>query len=180
MGTSAWVASLIGLADVMLGGLISFTVSHQQIREARSQRADEAHRERQQRSEERRSKAYTDLVICHRSVQNALHFFYSQAASKPSLSDMNSLLQAAYNSSAMVFLVTETERTCKACIGVLRILHHTQDVISDSDGSPPDGDAWPELDVTMGHAMREFENAARAELDVHGPEWLWIERGRPN
>jgi hypothetical protein len=24
--------------------------------------------------------------------------------------------------------------------------------------------------------MREFENAARAELDVNGPEWTWIER----
>lgn len=174
MGTSAWLASVIGLAGVMLGGLISFTVSHQQLREARSQRADEVSRERHRRSEDRRFKAYTDFIISHRSVQNALYFYYSRADGKPSLGDIDALLQAGHNSSAMVFLVAETERTRKACIEVLRVLEHARDIISD-EGNFSSGHPWSELNVTMGRSMREFQNAARTELDVNGPEWPWIE-----
>jgi hypothetical protein len=33
-----------------------------------------------------------------------------------------------------------------------------------------------QLNVTLGHAIRDFENAARAELNVNDPEWRWIER----
>jgi hypothetical protein len=175
MGTSAWLASVIGLAGVMLGGLISFAVSHQQIQEARSQRADEASREQHRRSEDRRFKAYADFIISHRSVQNTLHFLYSRATGEPNLNDIDALLQAGYNSSAMVFLVAETERTRNACIEVLRVLEHVRDAISD-EGNFSGGDLWTTLNVTMGRSMREFENAARAELDVNGPEWPWAER----
>lgn len=164
--------SVIGLAGVILGGLISFAVSHQQIREARIQRADEAARERHQRSEDRRFKAYTDFIISHRSAQNALHF-YSHAANKPHYNDISTLLQSGYNSSALVFLVAETERTRKACIEVLRALEYARDVISDRRNSGRE-DPWSELNVQMGRSMREFQNAARSELDVNGPEWPWV------
>ena len=76
----------------------------------------------------------------------------------------------------MVFLVAETERTHKACIEVLRVLQRAQDIISGDRGSAVSGDPWPELNVTMGRVMREFQNAARAELDIDGPERPWIER----
>ena len=75
----------------------------------------------------------------------------------------------------MVFLVAETERTCTACIEVLRVLEHARDVIFDG-ANFTSGEPWPELNVTMGRSMREFQNAARTELDVNGPEWPWIER----
>jgi hypothetical protein len=75
-----------------------------------------------------------------------------------------------------VFLVAETERTCNACIEVLRVLQHSQDIVSDDSESIAGYDPWPELNVTMGRVMREFQNAARTELDVNGPEWPWIER----
>ena len=179
MGTSAWLAPVAGLVGVLLGGLVSFAVSYQQIREARSQRADEANQERQRRSEDRRFKAYADFIMSHRAVQNALHFYYTQAAVKPGLNDIDELLQAAYNSSAMVFLVAETERTSNACAGVLRILHRTQDLIHQNTGNPVDSGTGAELNVTLGRTMREFENATRAELGVSGPEWTWIERRQP-
>jgi len=129
VGTSAWLAPAAGLVGVMLGGQVSYAVSYQQIREARSQRAEEASQERQRRSEDRRFKAYADFTISHRAVQNALHFYYPQAARKPGLHDIDELLQAGYNSPAMVFLVAENERTSNACVEVLRILHHTHDLI---------------------------------------------------
>src|SRR6476646_647282 len=178
METSAWLTSVIGLAGVMLGGLVSFAVSHQQIREARSQQADDARRERYQRSEDRRFQAFADFISSHRAVQNALHFYYSQAPIKPSANDIVALLQSGYNSSATVFLVVETERTREACVEVLRVIQHTQDIVSDHNAIPGKGNSWPELNVTMGRAMREFQNAARAELDVNGPESPWIERGQ--
>jgi hypothetical protein len=179
VGTSAWLAPVAGLVGVMLGGLVSFAVSYQQIREARSQRADEADQERQRRSEDRRFKAYADFIVSHRAVQNALQLHYSQAAGKPDLKDIDELLQAGYNSSAMVFLVAETERTSDACVGVLRILQHTQDLIHHDASKLADSSTRAELNVTLGRTMREFENAARAELGVSGPEWTWIERRPP-
>lgn len=178
MGTSAWLTSVIGLAGVMLGGLVSFAVSHQQMGEVRNQRADDARRERDQRSEDRRFSAFADFINSHRAVQNALHFYYSQAPSKPGASDIAALLQSGYNSSAMVFLVVETKRTREACVGVLRVLQHTQEIVSDHNASPAKDNPWPELNVAMGRAMREFQNAARAELDVDGPDSPWIERGQ--
>jgi hypothetical protein len=95
---------------------------------------------------------------------------------KPGLDDIDALLQAGYNSSAVVFLLAETERTKNACVGVLRVLEQAQDIIHGNADSTADGSPWPELNVTLGRAMREFENAARAELNVQGPEWTWIER----
>ena len=71
--------------------------------------------------------------------------------------------------------MAETERTRNACIEVLRVLEHVRDVISDEENFNG-GDLWTTLNATMGRIMREFENAARAELDVNGPEWPWVER----
>jgi hypothetical protein len=176
--TSVWLAPLAGLAGVVIGCLVSYAVSSQQIREARSQRADEADRERRNQSEERRFKAYADFIIGHRAVQNALHFYYSRAVGKPSIADVETLLQASYNSSAMVFLVAEEERTGNACTKVLHVLRRAQDLLHKDKSDPPDGDPWPDLNVALGRAMREFENAARAELNVNGSEWAWTERPR--
>jgi hypothetical protein len=175
MGTSAWFTGVIGLAGVLLGGLASFAVSHQQIREARIQRVDDARLEREQQSRDRRFQAFADFINGHRAVQHALQLYYSQAPIKPGVSDIFALLQSGYNSSAMVFLVLGTERTREACIEVSRVLQHTQHIVSEHNASPAEDDPWPELNATMGRVMREFQNAARAELDVDGPESPWIE-----
>lgn len=160
---------------VVLGGLVSLAVSRQQIREAGKQRADEALEERYQRSVERRFEAYSEFINCHRSVQHAVNSYYSQVPGCPSVSDITALLQSANNASAMVSLVAETGRTNEACIGVLRALRETQRIVCDETRSSTDN-PQSKLNIQMGRAMREFENAARTELGVGGPEWTWTER----
>jgi hypothetical protein len=75
----------------------------------------------------------------------------------------------------MVFLVLETERTYKACRDVLRALDAAQSAVYEN-ARRPSADPGDEINSALGRAMREFQNAARAELDVNGPEWPWAER----
>jgi hypothetical protein len=72
--------------------------------------------------------------------------------------------------------VLETERTYKACRGVLRALEHAQNAAYEDAGCPSDNPS-DETSNELGRAMREFQNAARAELEVNGPEWPWVQSG---
>ena len=179
MGSTVWLASATGLIGVALGGLVSLAVSRQQIREAREQRADEASRERYRRSIDRRFKAFSEFIIHHRSVQNALQFYYSQAGARPGLDDINVLLRSARDSAPMVFLVAETERTYEACRGVLRALEQAHNIVHENTRDPGT-DLGRKINIALGKAMREFQNAARAELEVNGPEWQWVPRPSAN
>jgi len=175
MGSAVWLASATGLIGVALGGLVSLAVSRQQIREARALRADEAVQERYRRSVDRRFKAFSEFIIQHRAARGALLFYYSQLDGKPGLSDINKALRSAHDSAAMVFLVLEAERTYKACRDVLRALDAAQSVVYEN-ARRPSANPGDEINSALGRAMREFQNAARAELDVNGPEWPWTER----
>ena len=177
MGSAVWLASVAALIGVALGGLVSLAVSRQQIREARAIRADEASQERYRRSVDRRFKAFSEFIIQHRTARGALQFYYSQQDGKPSLSDMNKTLRSARDSAAMVFLVLETERTYKACRGVLRVLGNAQSIVYENAGRP-NANRGDEVYIELGRAMREFQNATKAELEVPGPEWPWDE-GEP-
>jgi hypothetical protein len=153
---------------------VSLAVSRQQIREARALRADEASQERYRRSVDRRFNAFSEFIIQHRAARGALLFYYSELDGKPSLSDINKALRSARDSAAMVFLVLETERTYKACRDVLRALEHAQSVVYENAGRPS-ASPGDEINIALGRVMREFQNAARAELEVNGPEWPWVE-----
>lgn len=174
METAVWLASVTGLVGVALGGLVSLAVSRQQIREAHALRADEASQERYRRSVDRRFKAFSEFIIHHRAARGALQFYYSQLEGKPSLSDISKVLRSARDSAAMTFLVLETERTYKACRGVLRALEQAQNAVYETAGDPSTNPGQ-EINLALGRAMREFQNAARAELEVSGPEWPWVE-----
>lgn len=174
METAVWLASVAGLVGVVLGGLVSLAVSRQQIREARALRADEASQERYRRSVDRRFKAFSEFIIHHRAARGALLFYYSQLEGKPSLSDISKVLRSARDSAAMTFLVLETERTYKACRGVLLALEQAQNVVYGT-AEDPSSNPGQEISFALGRAMREFQNAARAELEVGGPEWPWVE-----
>jgi len=174
MGSAVWLASAAGLVGVALGGLVSLAVNRQQIREARALRADEASQERYRRSVDRRFEAFSEFIIQHRAARGALQFYYSQLDGKPSVSDINKALRSARDSAAMVFLVLETERTYKACRGVLRALGQVQSFVYENAGRPS-AKLDHEINNALGRTMREFQNAARAELDVNGPEWPWVE-----
>jgi hypothetical protein len=174
METAVWLASVTGLVGVALGGLVSLAVSRQQIREARSVRADEASQERHRQSVDRRFRAFSEFITRHRAARGMLQFYYSQLEGKPSLGDISKVLRSARDSAAMTFLVLETERTYEACRGVLRALEQAQNIVYESAGDPR-ANPGQEINLALGRAMREFQNAARAELEVSGPEWPWVE-----
>ena len=179
MGSAVWLASVTGLVGVALGGLVSLAVSRQQIREARALRAYEASQERYRHSVDRRFKAFSEFIIQQRAARGALLFYYSELDGKPSLTDINKAIRSARDSAAMTFLVLETERTYKACRSVLSALEYAQSVVNENIGRPS-ANPGDEISVELGRAMREFQNAARAELEVNGPEWPWVERNLRN
>ena len=84
----------------------------------------------------RRFKAFSEFIIHHRAARGALQFYYSQPEGRRSLSDISNVLRSARDSEAMTFLVLETERTYKACRGVLRALEQAQNVVYETAGKP--------------------------------------------
>ena len=76
------------------------------------------------------------------------------------------------DASALVFLVAETEQTYQGCRIVLRALGQAREIRHRTE---PDAAAkpWADLNALLGHATREFQNSARAELGVAGPIAAW-------
>jgi hypothetical protein len=156
----------------MLGGTFSFVLSRQQEREARRQREEDDAREHRRRSTDRRFAAYADFLTRARSFRNAVEAYYSQPGYGPSLAEVDSLLQAANDASALVFLVMESEQTYEGCRVVLRALSSARGVIHAT--APGAGaDPWPDLNLLLGRTTREFQNSARDELGVSGPITAW-------
>ncbi len=160
------------LVGAMLGGTFSFLLSRQQVTEARRQREEDDAREHRRRSMDRRFAAYADFLTRARAFRNAVEAYYSQPGHGPSLAEVDSLLQAANDASALVFLVMESEQTYEGCRVVLRALRDARGVIHES-GPGAAADPWPELNLLLGRATREFQNSARNELGVSGPITAW-------
>ncbi len=172
VSSDVWVGAVTTLVGAMLGGTFSFLLSRQQAREARRQRAEGDAREQRLRSTDRRFAAYADFLTRARSFRNAVEAYYSQPGHGPSLAEVDSLLQAANDASALVFLVMESEQTYEGCRVVLRSLSSARDVIHAT--APGAGaDPWPDLNVLLGRTTREFQNSARNELGVSGPIIAW-------
>jgi hypothetical protein len=178
VSSDVWIGAVTTLAGAVLGGAISFLLSRQQMREARRQRQEEDARERRRRSADRRFEAYADFLTRARSFRNAAESFYLQPRRNPSLKEIDSLLQAANDASALVFLVVEDQATYEACRHVLRALSRAQAVIHRIE-EPGPAEPWDELNVMLGRATREFQNAARNELDVAGPAEPWDDAAQP-
>lgn len=166
-----WVGAATTLAGALLGGAISLVLSRQQAREARLQRQEEDARERLRRSADRRFQAYSDFLTGARSFRNAVEAYYVHPRHKPPLTALDDLLQSASNASSLVFLVVESDGTYQGCRGVLRALSHARSVIHEIGQAGED--PWPELNLLLGRATREFQNSARAELGVSGPAEPW-------
>jgi hypothetical protein len=172
VSSDVWIGAVTTLAGAVLGGAISFLLSRQQMREARRQRQEEDARERRRRSADRRFEAYADFLTRARSFRNAAESFYLRPRRDAPLKEIDSLLQAANDASALVFLVVEDNATYKACRHVLRALSRARVVIHDIEPPGP-ADPWDELNGVLGRATREFQNAARNELGVAGPAEPW-------
>ena len=104
--------------------------------------------------------------------------YYVNPRHKPSRKEIDALLHAANDASALVFLVVESNGTYQGCRTVLRALWRARAVIHSIEPSEA-GNPWLELNVLLGRATREFQNAARSELGVSGPveEWDTPENG---
>jgi hypothetical protein len=161
------------LVGAALGGAISFAVSRQQLIAARQQRKEDETNERHRRSEERRFQAYSEFLTRVRSCRNAVQAYYLQSDNGPSTNELDVLLQAANDASALVFLVAESEGAYQGCRAALGALWKTRVMIHQLEASGADA-SWEELHAEFGRSMREFQNAARHELEVSGPAHPWV------
>ena len=156
----------------MLGGGISFLLGQQQVKEARRQRQEDDTREQRRRSLDRRFAAYADFLTRARSFRNAVEAYYSRPGHGPALAEVDSLLQAANDASALVFLVAESEQTYDGCREVLRALGSAREVIHATAPGAAES-PWTDLNPLLGRATREFQNSVRSELGVSGPIAAW-------
>jgi hypothetical protein len=151
------------LLGVVLGGAVSFVLSRQQIKDARAQRVDEAARERDKRSEDRRIQAYSAFLTLVRSFRNALMNYYSRPQGKVTLDVLHELMREADDASALVFFVVETPEVYDACRAVLRAMEKALDIVQNVDSDSPK-DVQQELRGLIGSALRDFQISARGEL----------------
>lgn len=172
VSSDVWVGAATTLAGAVLGGAISFFLGWQQVREGRRQRREDDLREYRRRSDDRRFQAYADFLTRARSFRNAVEAYYLQPGHRPSLGEVDSLLQTANDASTLVFLVVESDATHEACRNALRALDSARDIIHGTEATVP-GEPWAHLNALLGRASREFQNAARIELGVSGPTAPW-------
>lgn len=158
-----WVGAVTTLAGAILGGAISYLLSRQQIKEARIQRAEEAHRDQERRSEERRFSAYSDFLTQARRYRSAIRPYRRDSGPGLTVQEIDAYAAAADAAGSLVFLVSQSLGTHEACRKVLRTIGETLTVIhelsTDLDAGP-----WEELNNNMADSLREFQNAARTEL----------------
>ena len=172
VSSDVWVGAITTLVGTALGGAISFVLSRQQLNDARLQRREAEETERRRRSADRRFHAYAEFLTRVRSYRNGVEAYYLHPDSRPSINDLDALVQGANDASALVFLVVESEATYQGCRAILNFLLSVRTIIH---GIEPNGvDApWLELNMEFGRTTRYFQNAARDELGVPGPTHPW-------
>ena len=178
MSSAVWAGAATTLLGAVLGGAISYVLSRVQSRDARLQRQEEDARDQRRRSADRRFQAYSEFLTRVRSFRNAAEGYYLHPRHKPSLAELDSLLHAATDASALVFLVAESDGTYQGCRAVLRALSRARAIIHGIEPAASEG-PWTELNVLLGNSTRDFQNSARSELGVAGPAEPWDSRGQP-
>lgn len=179
MSSDLWVGAVTTLAGAALGGGISFLLSWQQMKEVRRQRREDDAREHRRRSVDRRFQAYADFLTRARSFRNAVETYYLQPdRQQASSAEIDALLQSAYDASALVFLVVESDATYEGCRVALRALKKARAVVHGT-GTAATEDPWTDLNALLGRATREFQNSARTELRVSGPTAPWASPALP-
>lgn len=174
MSSQVWVGAVATVVGVAIGGGISYLSNRQQMREARTQRLEEARREQYRRSMDRRFQAYSDFLTRVRSCRNVVRDYLLLSDHRPNVGDIDALVRSANDASAMVFLVVESEKTHEACRAVLSALGRATEAVHGL-GSSSIEHPWPMLNEAIGRTTREFQIAAREELGVSGVEQQWIE-----
>lgn len=167
-----WVGAVTTLAGGLLGGAISFLLSRQQALESRRQRAADDVREQRRRSEERRYAAYADFLTRARAFRNAAVSYCARFRKGAGPGTVDAPLEQARDAAALVFLVAESREAHEGCRSVLRALSRSRALLDDVTAATAAA-RGQELSELLGQALREFQNAARAELGVAGPAVPW-------
>lgn len=164
MSADLWVGSATTLAGAFLGGVISYVLSRQQIREARRQRQEEQRQQSKQNSRDRRFTCYSDFTTKARAYRNAVRSFSQGKSDQADVANMDKLAADADATSSLVFLVVESHVTYDACRSVLRAINSFQSFIR--QGADPSYAA--DLEDSLAASLREFQAASRDELGVTG------------
>lgn len=167
VSSDLWVGALTTLAGAVLGGAISYVLSRQQIKDARLQRAEEFTREKQRRSADRRFEAYADFLTKARSFRNAIRRYGDNFDPDFTPAAIDSIGREAHAASALVFLVVESIKTYDICRTIITTMSLVQGFLHDFGPESTD-DPWLGLNNEMARLLREFQVAAREELDIGG------------
>lgn len=170
VSSDLWFGAVTTLAGAALGGLISYLLSRQQIREARAQRGDTERWDRARRSEQRRFEVYADFLTHARQYRNAIRPSERQESGpRLPLHEIDALARSADAAGSLVFLVNESLPTQQACSDVMRTIGTTVQALHDL-GSDPGNVPWDKLGEDMALVLRNFQAAARAELHLTAVE----------
>jgi hypothetical protein len=163
--SALWVGAVTGLAGATVGGVLSYLVSRQQIREG--ERSDLA-----RRSQERRFDSYASFLTNARRFRNAIRP-PRRPGSGPGLpvEEIYALHRSADAAGSLVFLVSESRGTQEACGNVMQtmgsIVGAFREADLGSDSASWDSLRWDELNEDMRRVLRDFSAAARSELGVN-------------
>jgi hypothetical protein len=176
VSSGVWVGAVATLAGAVLGGAISFLLSRQQIIEARAQREEEASRDKERRSVERRFDAYSDFLKRARSYRNVVR---ESVISEATFHDVDALAHAADSAGSLIPLVAESPMTIEACHRTLRAIRMSQSVVHNPDRDSRMARRSEAVDELV-LSLRQFQAEAREELSVGGVDRSWIlTGGRP-
>lgn len=164
MSVDLWVGSATTLAGAFLGGVISYVLSRQQIREARRQHLEERRLQSKQNSRDQRFNCYSDFTAKARAYRNAVRSFSQGKSNQVDVVNLDKLAADADATSSLVFLVVESSVTYDACRSVLKAIGSFQSLIR--QGADPSYIA--DLEDRLAASLREFQAASREELGVTG------------
>jgi hypothetical protein len=167
VSSDLWLGAVTTLAGAALGGVSTYLVSRLQIRESRTQRVEAERWDRARRNVDRRFDAYANFLTYGRRYRNAIRPYRPESGPGMTIEEIDAAGREATAAGSLVFLVYDNPATEAACRSVLRAIRDTVGVIHerapDLDGVP-----WQELNDDMARVLRDFQDAARAELEVTG------------
>jgi hypothetical protein len=167
-----WIGAVTSLAGAVVGGAISYVVSVQQIRDGRLQRREAEHAEEVRRSLDRRFATYADFLTHARRFRNAIRPPHHPGAGlRVPVAEIDTLAGSADGAGSPVFLVAESTVTEAICGETMRTIGQIVGAVHEGEADP-DHVPWDELNEQMAPTLGEFQNAARAELQIHSPRPL--------
>jgi hypothetical protein len=163
-----WVGSATTLAGGLLGGVISFVLSRQQIMEARRGRDEEWRHQTDQIQKDRRFSCYSDFSTRARAYRGAIRSFPDQTPAAVDIERADQLAADADSTSSLVFVALESVATYDACRAVLKAIGNCQVYIRQRATTSSNCEELGPLEESLAASLRQFQVAARQELGVSG------------